>query len=87
MGRTGWHLALDKVYLYVLHKIWELAEEKLKREEIKNILLLFTERNGRFPCHLRSQVGNLGFLYKIWYWSNKKLTTEEIKNELLLGKD
>jgi endo-1,4-beta-D-glucanase Y len=68
-----------------LRKIWDLAEDNLTREEIKNNLLLATNREGYTAWHVAARSGTLDELQKIWDLAKDNLTTEEIKSKLLLA--
>jgi endo-1,4-beta-D-glucanase Y len=59
-------VATESGNLEALEKIWEWANEKLKREEINNKLLLATDDKGRTVWHVVAESGNLVALQKIW---------------------
>ena len=82
-GRTSWHLAAEKGFVGVLHKMCEWAEEKLTTEKIKNKLLLGKDSEGRTAWHLAAEKENVGALHKICEWAEEKLTREERKNNFL----
>jgi hypothetical protein len=62
-----------------MQKVWELAEEKLTTEEIKNEMVFRTDREGRTVWHLAIDGSKVYIMQKIWEWAEEKLTTEEIK--------
>ena len=70
-----------------LQKLWEWAKENLTPEEIKNILLLGTEKYRSTAWHIGAEEGNSEILQKLCEWAKENLTPEEINNELLLGTD
>jgi len=86
-AETVWHVAAFLGNLKVIEKLWEWAEEKLTTEEIKNKLLLGTDKEGRTGLHIAAQESKFEILQKVWEWAEEKLTTEEIKNKFLLGTD
>jgi hypothetical protein len=68
-----------------LQKIWDLANDSLTTEEIKNNLLLTTISEGNTAWHLVAKSGNTDNLQSIWDFAKENLTTEEIKNNFLLA--
>jgi endo-1,4-beta-D-glucanase Y len=84
---TAWNLAAEKGNVEVMQKIWEWAEEKLTREEIKNNLLSHNDRERRAAWQVAAYQSKLDIMHKIWEWAEEKLTTEEIKKEMLLRTD
>ena len=76
---TAWHRAAYRGKLDIMQIIWELAKEKLTTEEIKNEILLSTDRDGTTAWHRAAYRGKLYVMQKIWEWDEEKLTTEEIK--------
>ena len=70
-----------------MQKIWEWAKGRLTTEEIKNEMVLSTDRIGRNAWHIASYRGNVDAMQKIWELAKDILTTEEIKYEMLLGTD
>ena len=46
MGMNAWHIAAYRGNVDVMQKIWEWAKERLTTEEIKNEMLLRTDREG-----------------------------------------
>jgi len=64
-----------------------LSKERLTTEEIKNEILLTTDREGWNAWDIASFRGDVDVMREIWVLANEGLTTEEIKNELLLRSD
>ena len=61
-----------------------MAKERLTTEEIKNEMLLRTDREGWNAWHIASFRGVVDVMQRLWALAKKRLTTEEIKNEMFL---
>ena len=66
---TAWYWAVQKGTLELLTKIWELVEENLTTEELKNDFLIATIINGYTAWHLSVFSGKIKVLQKIWEWA------------------
>jgi len=53
-----WHIATYSGKLDVMQWLWVLAKERLTTEEIKNEILLGTDREGRNVWQLPAYSGN-----------------------------
>jgi len=73
--------------LDMLQKLWECANENLKREEVNNKFLLSTDNEGRTAWQCAALQGNLDLLQNVWELANENLTREEVKNKLLFATD
>ena len=68
---TAWHFAAHWGELDLMQKIWELAEEKLTTEEIKNEILLRTDHEGTTAWHRAAYGGELEVMQKIMEWAGE----------------
>jgi len=71
----------------LLQKIWDFVKDNLTTEEIKNIVLLATDRDGDTAWHLVAEGSNKDLLQKIWDFAQDILTAEEIKYMFFLATD
>ena len=51
-GRNAWHKAELVGKLDVVQKTWKQAKERLTTEEIKNVILLVTDKGRQNACHI-----------------------------------
>jgi len=86
-GEIIWHVAARNGQLDVLQKTWDWAKQNLTRQELKENLLLATDRDKNTAWDLAAEMGQLDILQRIWEWAKENLTTEEISNKLLLATD
>jgi ankyrin repeat protein len=86
-SQNAWFKAIQKGNIEVIKKLWQLANEKLRTEEIKNNFFLARDYLNRTVLHTAAEQDKLEILQKVWEWANGKLTKEEIKNKLLLASD
>jgi len=82
-----WHVAAECGNLELLQVLWELAKEKLTREDLSNKLLLAKDVRGRTAWHVAAEWSNLEVLQKLWDCAKEVLTAEVISDELLLAID
>jgi len=61
-----------------------LAKGRLTTEEIKNEILLRTDREGRNVWHIATFRSNVDVMQGLWEFAKERLTTEEVKNEMFL---
>ena len=62
--------AAYKGKLDILLQVWEWAEEKIRKEEINNKLLLLTDIAGMTALHEAACEGKLVVLLNVCYWVN-----------------
>jgi hypothetical protein len=74
---TAWHLTPSCWEAGVIWEIWEMAGENVTTEEIKNEILLRTDKEGRTAWHLAECGGQADVMQEIWEMDKEKLTTEE----------
>jgi hypothetical protein len=66
---TLWHVAAEWGKLETLQIVWEWAKRKLTPEEIKNKLLLATDKEGNTALHLAAMGEDLAILQIVWDWA------------------
>ena len=70
-----------------MREIGELAKERLTTEQIKNVILLRTDGEGRNAWNIAAIGDKVEAMREIRKLAKERLTTEEIKNEMLLRTD
>ena len=63
---NAWNFVTSEGELHLMQEIWELAEEELTTEEIKNELLLRTDKWGNNVGQEVAQEGILDMLQEKW---------------------
>jgi ankyrin repeat protein len=82
--RTAWHVAAENDSVQALKKIWEWAEEvtawqvteeivpiEMNVNELKNKLLLDTDKYGNMAWHWAAKGGSLQALQALWSWAKE----------------
>jgi hypothetical protein len=59
-------VAVDNGNVDVMQELWKMVRENLTTEEIKNRMILSTDRYGRRAWHVAARYGNLDLMQEIW---------------------